>query len=619
MASRREIAQEIIEQLQDHRFGMYRGVVENNADPEGLDRVQVRIHDIHGDETSTAREVLPWAEINVFGCGGYDSGSALAAQMVPGSTVWVQFEKGHINNPVVMGGWRGRPQFAQEMRTVSGKRTTDPDEPFDENAPWVPPEQQNETPKDVYFRDGAEEEFEDSIPTRTVHVKTTKGHTILTEERDGQEYLHIIDRSGQAIEMSCGVAATPGDEEDAIAPNRGNIEQRGVRSALRGDQLRQDAMVPGKSYIRLKDLAGQEILLDASRGNERIVLQNQNREGSKTQRIELGLNKGEPRILIEGANGDRFVIDSESPTPIVLADHAGNQLVFDAANRRILEIGNGKKEIELSSMSETFSGDRTMNIGGNLDQTVNGNYIGTVVNDQVLNVMGNMQYSVGGAMNFTTTGLLVADPVPTALDYSYDLLMYGPALVVPPAGIAARKNSHRIRINQGDMVRQMTEGDYRLRTAEGDLDWETLLGDILMHIGSGNFELTQDAGTLKIDVTPAGANKATIEVDASGNIHLVTGNNDLLMDQALGESTLTADTVNVVSQDINLSAKTQTDFFMAFTAWLNIWTTWHTAQYLAHVHTSSAPGSPTSPPTLGIVPPNWTPCRSTYVKANPTG
>lgn len=619
MTTKKQIGKMLADTSGEHRSGLYRGIVENNADPEQLGRVQVRIHDIHGDETTTAREVLPWAEVAEFGCGGYDSGSAVAAQLVPGSGVFVGFEKGFIDNPIILGAYRARPQFAQEMRTVSGKRTTDPEEPFDENAPWVPPEQQNETPKDIYFRDGAEADFEDTIPTRTTHIKTTKGHTILTEDRDGEEYLHIIDRAGQTIEMSCAVEAEPGDEENAIAPNRANIEQRGVRSTLRGDQLEQDAMVPGKTRIRIKDLAGQEVLLDPSRGNERIVLQNQNRQGSKTQRVELGMNKGEPRILIEGANGDKIVIDAESPTPIILADHAGDQLVFDAANRRILEIGTGKKETELSSVTENLSGDRTMNIGGNLDQTVNGNYIGTVVNDQVLNVMGNMQYSVGGAMNFTTTGLLVADPIPTALDYSYDLLMYGPALVVPPIGLSDRKNSHRIRINQGDMVRQMTEGDYRLRTAEGDLDWETLLGDILMHIGAGNFELTQDAGTLKIEVTPTGFGKATIEVDASGNIHLNTGNNDLLMDQALGESTLTADTVNVVSQDINLSAKTQTDFFMAFTAWLNIWTNWFNTQYLLHTHTSSAPGSATSPPTVGIIPPVWTPCRSTYVKANPTG
>jgi len=610
--------QEIIDQYTSVRYGLYRGIIESTNDPLKLGRVQVRIHDIHGDETRTSREVLPWAEVNEMWCGGYDSGSFSPGSMIVGSGVYIEFEKGQIDCPIVMGAYRARPEFAQEMRTVSGRRTTDPDEEIDSNATWIPSEKQIETPKDVYFKGDEEETFDDTIPTKTVIFKSPKGHTILVEDKDGEEFLHIIDRAGQVIEMSCAVASTPGEEEDAVAPNAANVEQRGIRSALRGDQLDPKAMVPGRARIRLIDLANQEITLDAEEGNETIRLQNRNREGTKFQTIEMSINGGEPVIRIEGANGDKIVIDSESPTPILLLDHSGNALVFDADAKQIREISSGGKSVEMVSKTEALQGDKQTSVGGNEDLNVTGNRIVTVGNDDVLSAIGNLQRSVGGALNTTISSLLLGTP-PTPLNYGYDLLLYGPALSLPPTGLTDLLNSHRIRINEGDFVRQVTKGSWKFRTAEGDFDVETLLGDLLFHTAQGNVSLVEDAGTLKIEVTPPGKSKATIEVDASGDIHLNTGPNDVRLEQATGITTIEATTVVVKSDDINLSGPTQTDYWIAFNQWVSIWTNWFTTQYLTHVHTSAAPGVPTSPPTLGITPPTWTPARSTKIKGNPTG
>jgi len=616
--SRKGTINEIIAQFGSRRFGLYRGIIEATNDPLKIGRVQVRIHDLHGDETRTSREVLPWAEVNEMWSGSYDSGSYSPGSMVVGSGVFLEFEKGNTNCPIVMGAYRARPEFAQELRTVSGRRTTDPEEEVDPNATWVPPEKQEETPKDVYFKGDEDPTFDDTIPTKTVIFKSPKGHTILVEDKDGEEFLQIIDRAGQVFEMSCGVASTPGDEEEAIAPNAANIEQRGIRSALRGDQLDPKSMVPGRARIRMIDLANQEITLDAEEGNETIRLQNRNREGSKFQTIEMSINHGEPIIRIEGANGDKIIIDSESPTPIVLLDHSGNALVFDADAKQIREISSGGKTTQMRSKSETLEGDHTRNIGGNEDLNVQGNRLVTVMNDDVQNAMGNLQRSIGGAINTTITGLLVAVP-PTPLGYCYDLLMYGPALALPPIGLTDLLNSHRLRINEGDFVRQATKGSWKFRTAEGDFDVETLIGDLLFHTAAGNVSLIEDSGTLKIEVTASGFSKATIEVDASGNIHLKTGTNDVLMDQVASTTTLKAETVVIDSSDINLSAAGQTDFWMAFTQWESIWANWFTTQFLAHVHTSAAPGVPTSPATLGIVPPVWTPAKSTKIKGDPTG
>jgi len=631
-----------------HRPGVYRGIVEGIDDPERLGRLRVRIYELHGPETRTSREALPWAEVAEQWGGGYDFGSFSAPSIPVGSGVWVMFERGHYRYPVVIGTYRANPEFAQPMNTVGGRVKSDgSEEAPDPDATWVPSEDQEETPHDVFF----EKEEGDNVPTRTLLYKSPKGHTIYAEDRGGEEAFVIVDRAGQVIEMSCGVETTPAEEgavvaegEEQAAPNANNTEQRGIRSSIRGDQLDQEAMVAGKSYIRLKDLAGQEVILDPTLGDERIILRNTNKENTQTQEFEMGLRKGSPIVRLEGANGDKFVMDANSDTPMIMEDHSGNAIIFNAQDGTIKQVTRGGVEEEHNKINSRVRGDKSREIGGNEDTTVLGNRRITVVNDDVLSVLGSLQQSIGGSLYQVLTGLLTAptgiNPEDLVQDFAFDRLINIPTLVpvIPPSTIlGTRKGSYRLRVNIGDIIRQITEGDmidqittgdilrsidsgdfmfdinlgsFSWTTQQGDIDWLTELGDV---------SLKANGGTLLIEVTPVGKGKATIEVNADGDIHCNTGPNDLVMIQATGETTLEATQVNIVSNDINLSAKSQTDYFMCFTAWLNIWNAWHAGQFLTHVHTSSAPGSPTSPPTAGIVNPTWTPCRAVDVKADPTG
>ena len=82
-------------------MGMYRGVVANNIDPEQLGRVQVEVPEIYGEGRMT------WA----MPCAPY-AGDGLGLFAVPpiGALVWVGFEAGDYDRPVVLGGFWGRGQ-----------------------------------------------------------------------------------------------------------------------------------------------------------------------------------------------------------------------------------------------------------------------------------------------------------------------------------------------------------------------------------------------------------------------------------------------------------------------------------------------------------------------------
>lgn len=72
-------------------FGLYRGTVENNTDPQKRHRLKVRIGEFH---TGLSTAALPWAQA---ACPVYIS------EVPVGSIVYVCFEKGNTNYPIYIG------------------------------------------------------------------------------------------------------------------------------------------------------------------------------------------------------------------------------------------------------------------------------------------------------------------------------------------------------------------------------------------------------------------------------------------------------------------------------------------------------------------------------------
>jgi uncharacterized protein involved in type VI secretion and phage assembly len=79
-------------------YGVYRGTVENNIDPEQIGRIQATVPDAGGLTPSTW--ITP-----CFPAAGKSMGTFFVPQI--GSGVWVQFEGGDPDRPVYSGCWWG--------------------------------------------------------------------------------------------------------------------------------------------------------------------------------------------------------------------------------------------------------------------------------------------------------------------------------------------------------------------------------------------------------------------------------------------------------------------------------------------------------------------------------
>ena len=142
---------DLIREVERRYLGKYRGTVVDNADPEHLARVKVTVPSLFGNEVVTGW-ALPCAP-----AGGMPSQGWLAVPQV-GAGVWVEFEEGDLEFPIVVGAFWSAP----------------------DGTPEVPP---------ALAADGSDAGITDP-PTRTV-LTTAKGHTIQIEDADDGELILI--------------------------------------------------------------------------------------------------------------------------------------------------------------------------------------------------------------------------------------------------------------------------------------------------------------------------------------------------------------------------------------------------------------------------------------------
>lgn len=191
----------------------YRGIVVNVDDPMHLGRAKVRVPSIHGTNRNNSNFVpdssLPWATPAVWSNAGNDMGEFNPP--TPGNRVFITFEAGDSRYPIYFGG----------IPTKIG------------NAKYYKPE--------VGILMGATQEINDDDTIKDtvtgkerVIFKSFKGATIIVDDFDGNEYLKIIDQSGQTFTM-----ANKGD----MLPRRGNKLGKSSQSYMeltnnRGEKIR---------------------------------------------------------------------------------------------------------------------------------------------------------------------------------------------------------------------------------------------------------------------------------------------------------------------------------------------------------------------------------------------
>ena len=160
--------------------GVYKGRVESAMDPLKVGRAQVRIpcfHGVVGNGDAIPDEDLPWASYCSPTGAGCDHGSFLPPEK--GDYVWVAFEGGDPDKPVILGGSFG-------IGASSVRNYGEGDYQWTGSSGYV------EVPLEA--SDAVE-------PTTKVIYKSPKGTSILIEEKNGAEELLIVDRVGQIISM----------------------------------------------------------------------------------------------------------------------------------------------------------------------------------------------------------------------------------------------------------------------------------------------------------------------------------------------------------------------------------------------------------------------------------
>ena len=172
--------EDVLDKLKIDYNAFYRAYVIDNNDIENLGRVKVRIPVIHGTNSSseyyTPNSALPWASPGVFNSSGNDSGAYLIPYV--GDTVFVTFEYNNPTLPIYFGGIPSKK--GNKSKTLSSTNILN-------NLNIVYDD--NDLIKDIVHG------------TERVIYKSLKGATIIVDDFDGEEYIKIIDQSGQTITM----------------------------------------------------------------------------------------------------------------------------------------------------------------------------------------------------------------------------------------------------------------------------------------------------------------------------------------------------------------------------------------------------------------------------------
>jgi hypothetical protein len=202
---------------------LYRGVVINNVDPEGLGRVKVLIEAISQRESKNKDDGM-WAwTLNVFG-GGQESGTRYGATFpYPiGCKVFILFLHSSTlyDNPVVIGGWY----------------------------------QQDRIPLEVYDRTKPQ----DKIP-KAWGFRTPKGHSFYLREEDDAEGIYLESKGGRKI-----VISDKKDEERIVMTGK----QGGTIELLEGkDGGKINLLTQGGNSIQLDDAKGSCVITTAESVN----------------------------------------------------------------------------------------------------------------------------------------------------------------------------------------------------------------------------------------------------------------------------------------------------------------------------------------------------------------
>jgi hypothetical protein len=282
----------------DKLNGLWLGKVEWCNDPMMINRIRVRIPNLHGDKKAIPTENLPAAQ--VMGGGGLEDEGSFDIYR-PGTWVWVMFIMGDEDYPIVMGRASALPVNDSTANVTEGANGNQLPERDPAMGSFIS-RRGHEFPREhlgQFFSD----------PTRQIPFKTTKGASFVIEEADERESIELLDRSGQGIRTRSPLKKSE---------NAGNRSRRGLHSVFRKSPTDINKTVDEQADIEVSDAGGQSLKLRSRIGREYAKLSSHSvqdrlrEEGDSSATLEL--NTGDQRALlkikVDGVEKGRILIDT---------------------------------------------------------------------------------------------------------------------------------------------------------------------------------------------------------------------------------------------------------------------------------------------------------------------
>ncbi|OPY74164.1 MAG: Phage-related baseplate assembly protein [Syntrophorhabdus sp. PtaU1.Bin002] len=233
----------------EHRFyGKYRGLVVDNADPEQLGRLKIKVPSVLGEDVVTG-----WALPCVPYGGDVNQGFLFIPEV--GAGVWVEFEEGDLEFPIWVGTF------------------------------WSKPGGDSELPKPCKA-DGSDESSVQDPPTGKI-IKTKKGHTIQLDDADNdQEMIRIVEAAHKHIITMDkeGISIQEGAKEIKITDKSGNTITMKSDGITVEDKNGNKITMDGSGMI-CEDKNGSEMVMSSSGTT------------IKSSQISIGDSASEPLVL----------------------------------------------------------------------------------------------------------------------------------------------------------------------------------------------------------------------------------------------------------------------------------------------------------------------------------
>lgn len=159
-----QVVANLVQKVERRFYGKYRSLVVDNADPEKLGRLKLKIPSVLGSDVVTG-----WALPCVPYGGDVNQGMLFIPEI--GAGVWAEFEEGDLEFPIWVGTFWSKPGGDSEVPHPNAVDASD-------NGDVQDP------------------------PTRKI-IKTLKGHTIQFEDKDDEDLLLILEATnGHFITMN---------------------------------------------------------------------------------------------------------------------------------------------------------------------------------------------------------------------------------------------------------------------------------------------------------------------------------------------------------------------------------------------------------------------------------